>query len=278
VQVLRRGLDGPQVGPRAGALLALALILVAPLLLVLHLGQPLRFWHLYVLPNLGSPLSLGTFFLSFFVPLAALHLAALLLRRAGAARLTALLGLPLALLVQGYTPFILLCGRGRPLWDSVLIPPLFLVSALAAGIASVVLAGRCWLALVAFAPVAAAPATPGKDVARRRAEEQADLHRLGTPLCWALATLLLLLLGLLGSLALGGAPSRLALGALLGGGHVWALAGLLLPGTVLPLLLLRGRSWRSRPGSLLLAGAGALLGALALRLIVLVSGQALPLV
>jgi tetrathionate reductase subunit C len=50
-----------------------------------------------------------------------------------------LLGIPLALLVHGYTGFILALGKARVLWNTAIMPPIFLVSAMVSGIALMIL-------------------------------------------------------------------------------------------------------------------------------------------
>jgi formate-dependent nitrite reductase membrane component NrfD len=54
-------------------------------------------------------------------------------------RIFGLIGIPLALMVHGYTGFILAFGKARPLWNSSLMPLLFLVSAMVSGIAMMIL-------------------------------------------------------------------------------------------------------------------------------------------
>jgi tetrathionate reductase subunit C len=50
-----------------------------------------------------------------------------------------LIGIPLALMVHGYTGFILALGKARVLWNTAIIPPIFLVSAMVSGIAMMIL-------------------------------------------------------------------------------------------------------------------------------------------
>jgi tetrathionate reductase subunit C len=50
-----------------------------------------------------------------------------------------LIGIPLALAVHGYTGFILALGKARILWNTALMPTLFLVSAMVSGIALMIL-------------------------------------------------------------------------------------------------------------------------------------------
>ena len=50
-----------------------------------------------------------------------------------------LIGIPLALMVHGYTGFILALGKARVLWNTAIMPPIFLVSAMVSGIAMMIL-------------------------------------------------------------------------------------------------------------------------------------------
>ncbi len=54
-------------------------------------------------------------------------------------RIFALIGIPLAISVHGYTGFILAFGKARPLWNTALMPILFLVSAVVSGIALMII-------------------------------------------------------------------------------------------------------------------------------------------
>lgn len=138
-------------------------IFVGLFMLLLDLGQPLRFWHLLFqsgplnrglifLP--GSVMSLGTWFLVAFSLLCGviyplmwfseervgkrLPLIPLLSGKDGARRLIGALGLPFALLVAVYTG-VLLAATSRPVWaDTPLLPPLFVLSATSTGIAAIV--------------------------------------------------------------------------------------------------------------------------------------------
>ncbi len=49
------------------------------------------------------------------------------------------IGIPLAVFVHGYTGFILALGKARALWNTALMPFLFLVSAMVSGIALMIL-------------------------------------------------------------------------------------------------------------------------------------------
>ena len=54
-------------------------------------------------------------------------------------KIVGLIGIPLAITVHGYTGFILALAKARALWNTALMPILFLVSAMVSGIAMMIL-------------------------------------------------------------------------------------------------------------------------------------------
>ncbi|MBI4319024.1 MAG: polysulfide reductase NrfD [Chloroflexi bacterium] len=124
---------------KVGVILAILLLVVAPLNLIADLGQPLRFWHLFPYLNIASPITYGTFLLTLY-PLNCLIYAWFMF--SGNAKLTklfGLIGIPLATSVHGYTGFILALSKARALWNTALMPTLFLVSAMVSGMALMLL-------------------------------------------------------------------------------------------------------------------------------------------
>ena len=124
---------------KIGIVLATLLLLVAPLCLLAHAGKPLRAWHLFVYLNMTSPITWGSFLLTIY-PINCIIYGYFMFK--GNARLTkifGLVGIPLALMVHGYTGFILLFGKARALWSSPIMPVLFLVSAMVSGIAMMII-------------------------------------------------------------------------------------------------------------------------------------------
>ncbi len=161
--------------PIAGLALivALTVLLVAPLNLVADLGQPGRFYELTFALHSTAPMSWGVYLLTTYP---ALILAELLLafraplveranatsgalgrvyrvlafgktsvsseereRLHGLSRRLALLGIPWAIAVHGYTGYILGVMKARPLWHTALMPIVFLVSAMVSGVAFMIL-------------------------------------------------------------------------------------------------------------------------------------------
>ncbi len=152
---------------KAGVIMAIALLAIAPLHLIADLEQPGRFYTLFFRLNPTSAISYGTFLLTLY-PLNSIIYLWFLMRKdfaAGAnqvsgfrqklyrfltfgktdlspeavakdakrAKLLGTLGVPLALLVHGYTGFILANIQARALWHTGLMPLIFLMSAMVSG-------------------------------------------------------------------------------------------------------------------------------------------------
>jgi Ni/Fe-hydrogenase subunit HybB-like protein len=157
---------------RLALLTALAFLLVAPLPLLLHLGHPERFYEILFTPNLHSAMAMFGFVYAWYLMAVLLleiwfdyrqdlilwarqergllrwvHLlltlgATDLSERAvafdrKAVRLITILGIPSAFLLHGYVGFLFGSVKANPWWSSVLIPIVFLFSAIVSGIALV---------------------------------------------------------------------------------------------------------------------------------------------
>ena len=134
---------------RTGAVIAPWPVIVGVVLLVIDLGRPLRFWELlfrrgpgFVMFNPDSVMSIGVWLLTIFVILSLVYGALVLFgwpftwgkkARQG----VGMIGLVISLLVAVYTG-VLLASTANPLWNTVLLPAVFSVSALSTGIAAVV--------------------------------------------------------------------------------------------------------------------------------------------
>lgn len=161
---------------RIGAVAAPIVLVIAPLFLIIDLEQPLRFVHLLYMFNFRSPVTWGTFLLTiypinclvylFFIhraesakaldvsgdkdsafklrPVAggSHHADAMVIKRNNDEKWMKFfgsLGIPLAILVHGYTGFIVGLGQGRAMWNVSLMPMYFLVSAMVSGTAFLIL-------------------------------------------------------------------------------------------------------------------------------------------
>jgi len=124
---------------KVGVVLATVLLVLAPLFLLFHVGKPFRSWELFVYLNPTSPITWGSYLLTLY-PLNCIIYGFFMFR--GNAKLTRIfgfIGIPLAICVHGYTGFILSFGKARILWNSPIMPLIFLVSAMVSGIALMVL-------------------------------------------------------------------------------------------------------------------------------------------
>jgi len=152
---------------KIGTVMALSLLVVAPLHLIVDLEQPSRFWHLFVYYNISSPITYGSFLLTLYPLMTAIY-GWFMFRKdfaLGAKKLTnwrgklyrfltfgkldtseesfhqdekrvktlGMITVPLALMVHGYTGFILANVQARGLWNTALMPYIFLMSAIVSG-------------------------------------------------------------------------------------------------------------------------------------------------
>lgn len=144
---------------KTGAYLVLVPIGIGLLMLLLDLGQPLRFWHLLfqngplnygLIFRSSSVMSFGVWLLIGFSLLCGMAYPLMWLAedkkipglagREGLRRLLGILGLPFALLVVVYTG-VLLAVSSQPVWaDTPLLPVLFVISATSTGLAAITLA------------------------------------------------------------------------------------------------------------------------------------------
>ncbi len=124
---------------RIGVVLATVLLVIAPLFLLFHIGMPLRAWHLFTYLNLSSPITWGSFLLILYPINCLIYAYFMFTEKNKLTKIFAFIGLPLAILVHGYTGFILAFGKARALWNTALMPILFLASAIVSGIALMIL-------------------------------------------------------------------------------------------------------------------------------------------
>jgi Ni/Fe-hydrogenase subunit HybB-like protein len=171
---LERVFNVKEVEPtyRLSLLTALAFLLVAPLPLLAHLGHPFRAYEIFLTPNRQSAMAMFGFIYAWYLmvvllleiwfdyrkdlvlwyrqekglmrwvhyilTLGATDLSERSLRfddRVG--RWITIIGIPSAFLLHGYVGFIFGSVKANPWWSSVLMPVVFLFSAIVSGIALV---------------------------------------------------------------------------------------------------------------------------------------------
>lgn len=102
------------------------------------LHNPLRFF--YLIMNPGSVMTLGVYFICVFMPVSIAAALLEVLRRPVPKWLT-WTGIVSAFCVAAYTGFLLGVVSAYPLWNNAILPVLFVVSALSAGLAATSLVG-----------------------------------------------------------------------------------------------------------------------------------------
>ncbi len=124
---------------KVGVVLATVLLVIAPFFLLFHIGAPYRAWHLFVYLNWSSPITWGSFLLVLYPINCIIYGFFMFKNNLKLTRLFGFIGIPLAISVHGYTGFILAFGKARALWNTALMPILFLASAIVSGIALMIL-------------------------------------------------------------------------------------------------------------------------------------------
>jgi Ni/Fe-hydrogenase subunit HybB-like protein len=159
---------------RLALLTALAFLLVAPLPLQLHLGHPERSFEMYLTPHRSSAMAMFGFVYLWYLTVVLLveiwleyraDIVRFAQRSTGAARwiykaltlgsenvspaarwiddrvgyVVTVIGIPSAFLLHGYVGFIFGSVKANPWWSTPLMPIVFLFSAMASGIAAVLI-------------------------------------------------------------------------------------------------------------------------------------------
>ena len=157
---------------RLSLLTALAFLLIAPLPLLLHLGHPERSYEIFLTPNLTSAMAMFGFVYAWYLMVVLLleiwftYRRELIVWSQGertvmkvvyrvlslfsvdtseesaafdkkAIKVITIIGIPSAFLLHGYVGFIFGSVKANPWWSSVLMPIVFLFSAIVSGIALV---------------------------------------------------------------------------------------------------------------------------------------------
>ena len=131
---------------RLGVLTAAACVLVAAMTIIPDLGNPQRVWELFRYPNWSSPLVWDVLIITVYFLFAVTDLTVMSRRRMAASkrakilRVMAYAGLPTAVLLHSITAWIFGLQISRPWWNSALMAPLFVTSAILSGTAVVALA------------------------------------------------------------------------------------------------------------------------------------------
>ncbi len=247
---------------KIGVVMATCLLIIAPMILLIDLEQPLRFWHLIIYLRITSPITWGTFLLSLYPMNCMVYGYFMFKGDLRKTKIFGLIGIPLALLVHGYTGFILALGKARVLWNTAIMPPIFLVSAMVSGLALMIL-----VVIV-------------KDFIIRRGKEpnRELIYALGKFLV-ASIVLDLILIGIdLSVLLTSTTEAYRAAVMLLDGSFQFLFLGVeLLLGAILPLLLLLSPFTKRWIPAYAAASVLVMVGIFAMRCIMVIGGLSVPL-
>ena len=126
----------------AGRIIAPIFVGIGLLMLMLDaeagLHNPLRFF--WLISNPGSVMTLGVYFICVYMPVA-LAVAVLEILKKRVPKWLTWTGIVAAFAVAAYTGFLLGVVKAFPLWNNAILPILFVVSALSAGLAATSLVG-----------------------------------------------------------------------------------------------------------------------------------------
>ncbi|OGS94912.1 MAG: thiosulfate reductase [Gallionellales bacterium RIFCSPLOWO2_02_FULL_57_47] len=232
----------------SAAYVSFALLAISGLLLIGDLSQPMRFLNIMnpAYLNFASPLAWGGLNLISFGIASVLYIKALKQNDEKNAKFFGVIGSLLALGLPVYTGFDLTVHQNRPVWNTPLMPVLFVAMSLVSGSA------------------VAAMLAKGKEAA---------LAKLRWHMLWEGGAVGVMLIALLGTTAYGGSGSELTFILMTSGslGLIFVGLGILL-GTAAPIAVLLTSFGRQHAG--ILAAAGLLLvGGMALRYSILIGGQ-----
>ncbi|MGD2062212.1 MAG: polysulfide reductase NrfD [Nitrospirota bacterium] len=256
---------------KIGAILAPLCLVLAPMNLLADMTQPLRFWHLMTyLPgyvNFRSPITYGVMLLTSYPISAIVYAYFVYSGNLKWSKIMAIIGIPLAIAVHGYTGFILALGKGRALWNTALMPTLFIVSAMVSGIALMIIMAvirNLWMM---------------RDATSEERQKDAQLiYGLGNFLGAAIVTDLFLLFNAVLVILTSSQEAFHAAELLLWGHFAAEFIGVeLIIGSLIPLVIVFYPKTKRSFGWLSLASVMTMVGIFAMRFTVVVGGQSVPL-
>jgi len=238
---------------KPSALMALATLIPGVLALIIDLGQPLRALFLFIYVNPTSIMSWGSYILLLYGLVCLLYNWFLLNNRQKEASRWGKIGIVLSLALGLYTGFLLAVVPGKPLWNSGILPLLFLVSGFVAA-----------LSLISLT----------KKVLVEENNYSYELAVSSLKLWFIVLETCLLVFHLLTLFFLGFQGEATVLNLLTGNKAIAFWLGQILLGVIVPIAILL---FSKRTSNLLaLAGLSSLFGVFALRYNFILGGQELP--
>lgn len=229
---------------------SLALLGLGGLLLIADLSQPLRFLNILnpTYLNFSSPLAWGALNIVAFGVSSVLYILALRKDDEARGRMLALVTAVLALGLPVYTGYDLTVHQSRPVWNTPIMPVLFVALAIASGSAV------------------------GSLIAGANAEAQKVLREY---MLWSAGAVAVILVSIMGTTNYGGSASELTFMIMTTGTMGLLFVGIgFLAGSVAPAVMLYAPMGRS-PGVMMISALLILAGSAALRYVILMAPQQL---
>ena len=134
------GLEKFKPASKMGVVAVVLLLLIAPQCLLMQVAWPVKsLWHNFLYLNPISAISYGSFLLILYPLNSIIYGVFMFKENKKWTKLFGLIGIPLALAVHGYTGWILALGVARDYWNTGLMPIVFLFSAMVSGISMMIL-------------------------------------------------------------------------------------------------------------------------------------------
>ncbi|MBX7159299.1 MAG: polysulfide reductase NrfD [Acidimicrobiia bacterium] len=248
---------------RLAVVVSAAAVATAAGSLLPDLGRPQLVWKMLVHPQLSSPLLWDMVVITAYLTIACVDLWLLTRRPVNqvAMRRMAIITLPVAVAVHSVTAWIFGLLVARPFWNSALMAPLFLSSAMVSGTAMIILVAITVRRTTSF--------SFREDV----------IERLGRLMLWFIAADAFLLFAEILTTYTSGQPDHLAqLDELLTGKLAPVFWAEILVGVVVPFVIFSRTSWRKRTGLVVTASVLTLVGVFFKRINILLSSLFEPLV
>ncbi len=134
------GMEKFKPASKMGVVAAVLLLLLAPQFLLMQVGWPIKsVWNHFVYFNPLSAMSYGAFLLILYPINSIIYGIFMFKGNLKMTKIFGLIGIPMALAVHGYTGWILALGVARDYWNTGLMPIVFLFSAMVSGISMMIL-------------------------------------------------------------------------------------------------------------------------------------------
>lgn len=125
---------------RVAEVVAIISLVLAMTGIIFDLGRPDRLLHLFIYPQLTSPLIWDVFVINIYLVLCVAMLYLSIKGKSGLLKVFAIISIPTFVLVHSITAWIFGLMKSQPGWYTSILAPLFIASALVSGLALIILA------------------------------------------------------------------------------------------------------------------------------------------